>query len=194
MAIHGLGGGSSSTWKAANGNMWLRDMLPSSVPGARIMTFGYDTEPSGSRNVYRNSISSPANNLISALAILRGETESTRRPVIFVGHSYGGLVIKSALLRSISAEDDEENIKAIKSMTLGIIFLGTPHQGSRRDSLAKILQKVAYLNRTTLNASDLHRLEMDLDQFKSIISGFLIFCCYETLPTTSAMSIVCYES
>ena len=174
--------------------MWLRDMLPSSVPVARIMTFGYDTEPSGSRNLYRKFISSPANNLISALAILRKKTESTRRPLIFVGHSFGGLIIKSALLRSNSAEDDEEDIKAIKSMTLGIIFLGTPHQGSRSGSFAEILQKVAYLNRTTFcEASDSHCLEMDLDQFKSISSGFLIFCCYETLPTTSTLSIVSYE-
>lgn len=194
VAIHGLCG-DPFTWTAANGTMWLQHLLPSAVPNSRIMTYGYDAHIPNSRNIYRNPINSHANNLISALSSLRAKTESTQRPLIFVGHSLGGLVIKSALLRSAFAENDEENIQAIKSMTLGILFLGTPHQESINDSLADIVQNIAFLNRRTeCKESESRCLESQLDQFKSISPKFLIFCCYETLSNTSTKSIVSYAS
>lgn len=56
----------------------------------------------------------------------------SRLPIILIGHSLGGLVIKQALCagRSESAIDD----------ILGIIFLGTPHQGA---SAAKGIARLA---------------------------------------------------
>lgn len=47
VAIHGLGGHRESTWTdEKTQSMWLRDFLQYDIPDARILTFGYDSDPS----------------------------------------------------------------------------------------------------------------------------------------------------
>lgn len=41
IAIHGLNGDAYATWTHENQTLWLRDLLPSFLPGSRIFTFGY---------------------------------------------------------------------------------------------------------------------------------------------------------
>ena len=36
--VHGLRGHSIETWESKGGKVWPRDMLPSDIPSARIMT------------------------------------------------------------------------------------------------------------------------------------------------------------
>lgn len=42
VAIHGLGGDAEHTWEHGT-KLWLRDFLPSQVPAARVMSYGYDS-------------------------------------------------------------------------------------------------------------------------------------------------------
>ena len=43
VAIHGLNGHREKTWThAESGTFWLRDLLPTALPGARIYSYGYD--------------------------------------------------------------------------------------------------------------------------------------------------------
>lgn len=42
IAIHGLNGHYERTW-TENGTLWLRDLLPEDLPGARVYSFGYDS-------------------------------------------------------------------------------------------------------------------------------------------------------
>jgi hypothetical protein len=51
VAVHGLGGHRLGTWTdKRTGCLWLRDSLPSELPNARIMSYGYDSKLR-SRNV-----------------------------------------------------------------------------------------------------------------------------------------------
>jgi hypothetical protein len=45
VAVHGLGGQRLRTWKNNKGEIWLQDWLPTSLPGARIYTYGYNSDP-----------------------------------------------------------------------------------------------------------------------------------------------------
>ena len=122
------------------------------------------------------------------MMFIREETGSTQRPLIFIGHSLGGLVIKSVLLHSAQAEDNERNLRAIKSVTLGVLFLGTPHQSVSLGDIVKTI--ISLYGRTEIKESESHWLETQLDQFKSISTSLMIFCCYEKQATTSANSPV----
>lgn len=54
------------------------------------------------------------------------------RPVVWIGHSMGGLLTKLILLKSI--DSNEQHLQRMAKNTKGIVFLGTPHRGS---SIAK---------------------------------------------------------
>lgn len=41
IAVHGLHGDAFTTWTHQNGKMWIRDFLPSFLPGCRTYTYGY---------------------------------------------------------------------------------------------------------------------------------------------------------
>ena len=63
------------------------------------------------------------------------DLEATRRdepyrPIIFIVHSLGGVVLKEALRRSWRADAYEADLKAVYTSTKAIIFMGTPHRGS----------------------------------------------------------------
>jgi hypothetical protein len=49
------------------------------------------------------------------------------RPLLFIGHSLGGIVIKEALRRSYSCGKYQRHLHSIYEFTTGIIFFGTPH-------------------------------------------------------------------
>ena len=93
----GLGGHAFGSFKEKGGPfMWLRDALPLDVPGARILIYGYDTR------LIRSSSFQNLTDLGRAFQIdLRGIRElNQERPMVFIGHSLGGLVIKEVALAS----------------------------------------------------------------------------------------------
>lgn len=44
--VHGPDG-CEKTWTASNGTYWPRDLLPSDIPNARILSWGYDVSTYG---------------------------------------------------------------------------------------------------------------------------------------------------
>jgi hypothetical protein len=57
VAVHGLGGDFCRTWtKKADAHLehdvfWLSQLLPVDLPGARVYSFGYDSQPAFSKSV-----------------------------------------------------------------------------------------------------------------------------------------------
>jgi hypothetical protein len=77
--------------------MWLRDSLPfdltldtSDQPIARVMIYGYDSVVAESKSI--QNIEDIATGLIGSLQKLANA--SMIRPIILLGHSLGGLIIK----------------------------------------------------------------------------------------------------
>ena len=125
--VHGLTGKRQSTWTHANGLCWPLDLLPGLFPRARILTFGYDADVVRLWNaVGANTLRDHGKSLAAAVADAQPATGQRR--IVFVAHSLGGLVVEQALL--LCRWSNEPRLNRVIEDTIGVLFMGTPHQGS----------------------------------------------------------------
>ncbi|KAF8517759.1 hypothetical protein BU17DRAFT_91618 [Hysterangium stoloniferum] len=131
VAIHGLDGHREGSWTAENGILWLKDLLPQRLPNARIVTYGYDASTGSQSKKIDETLYGHAENFISRLALLRDSTTTTTRPIIFIAHSLGGIILKFALIHANQCNESHlPHHKQIILLAIGILFFGTPHQGT----------------------------------------------------------------
>jgi len=145
VAVHGLNGHRETSWTdEKSGKLWLRDLLPQRFPNARILTFGYDAHTLKLSEVSHLSLNDHGTSLIAELLRFRRDPESERRPIIFLAHSLGGIVIKHALVTCDSArQGHNEEYRSIKLSTCGVVFFGTPHAGANGAEFQEVLNNIA---------------------------------------------------
>jgi hypothetical protein len=91
--VPGLGGHVEKTWQSREDKtLWPRDLLPSQIPDARVLGFSYNTTLKGSTG--NSGIRDHASGLHMRLFEDRYNDVDKSRPLVFVGHSLGGLIIK----------------------------------------------------------------------------------------------------
>ncbi|MDF5725168.1 MAG: NACHT domain-containing protein, partial [Rhizonema sp. PD37] len=137
--VHGLAGHAWGTWhpEGKDGKCsefwpaWLWKDLKDDGIDVAVWTFGYKA-PRLNWNGVPQSLTVLANELLEFLK----DKSIAKRPLIFITHSMGGLLIKKLLetARNIGNEttNDPHHVfcqKLIKT-TKGIVFLATPHRGS----------------------------------------------------------------
>jgi hypothetical protein len=72
-------------------SLWLRDFLPLTVPTARVWSYGYDSEVL-SQSV--NEIDLEARSLLDRIQGAREDSGTLQKPIIFIAHSLGGIIVK----------------------------------------------------------------------------------------------------
>ena len=99
--VHGLTGNAFKTWfDEKSGTHWPSDLLSKDFPDARIFTWGYDANVAGFLQQAGGSrITNHAETLVSDIVGERSSNNVKERPIIFVSHSLGGLVVANALSR-----------------------------------------------------------------------------------------------
>ncbi|KAI3342513.1 NACHT and WD domain protein [Ustulina deusta] len=143
--VHGLGGGSRKTWSKTEllSHFWPQEWLPKddTFERVRIQSFGYNSDWAKSKDNCLN-LHHFGKGLLAHLAtsppLLSSDT-----PIILVGHSMGGLVIKKAYILARQDTTYERLSDRIYSM----YFLATPHKGSDSARLLKNILLVAALSR-----------------------------------------------
>ncbi|KAH0562629.1 hypothetical protein GP486_002692 [Trichoglossum hirsutum] len=93
--VHGLQSDPFEAWKALK-KSWPKDFLAKDVPTARILTFGYGNLESE----LATSIKGLGQLLLGSISFDRAQHGNATRPIIFVAHSFGGLIVKSVRTRS----------------------------------------------------------------------------------------------
>lgn len=73
VAVHGLNGHREETW-TVNGVNWLRDLLPTDIPNARICSWGYDANTHSTSPISAQYLYDHATTLISDLCLKRSMT------------------------------------------------------------------------------------------------------------------------
>jgi len=178
--VHGMGGHARGTWhpqeKHDDDNFWPT-WLGEDLNNVGIWSLGYEVEPFKWKG-NAMPLSDRATNILDLLDSYGiGE-----RPLIFIAHSLGGLLVKQMLRNA----RDYVKWTVIASQTKGIVFLSTPHSGS---DMASWIKHIGGILRTTVSVDELEahhsRLrELNLlyrndEQFSQI--PMLIYC--ETRPT-----------
>ena len=79
-------------WTHEDGTFWPRDLLPHSCPNARIMLFGYNSSVALGASKFH--IHDHANELLDRFSHSRKSDKELCRPIVFIAHSLGGLVVK----------------------------------------------------------------------------------------------------
>ncbi|KAF8221360.1 hypothetical protein L208DRAFT_1328490 [Tricholoma matsutake] len=114
-------------------------------------------------------------------------SQTQQQPIIFVAHSLGGIVLKNALIHA--DRNEYAPYKAVEHSTYGIIFLGTPHQGSAAVDMAALILQILSIGFDTSNSilSDLalhgKALQQQQDQYNQISLRYATKCYYEMYPT-----------
>ena len=177
VAISGLGSHAFGSWKDRHSPyMWLKDAVPQYLPNARVLIYGYDSKLVGSRSF--QNLSDVGSGFRASLKVALGSIPR-ERPLIYVAHSLGGLVLKQAMVQMFSGDAaDSRNFKA----TFGILFFGVPNQGMDISSLLAMVHgqpNLHFLSTLSKDGGLLHGL---IERFRTIIhfQDSKIYSFYET--------------
>ncbi|KAG8797716.1 hypothetical protein FRC16_008589, partial [Serendipita sp. 398] len=172
IAIHGLDGHRENSWTADDGTMWLRDLLPDDVPNARILTYGYDAYTRSFSQTSTKTIFHHAEAFVEDLSRLRRAADP-KRPIIFLAHSLGGIILKQALVLCHSDNfETKDTSRDILVSTFAILFFGTPHSGANGVQLAEWMGRVLSVCMST-NDRILKALSRDSSELENIQKLYL---------------------
>ncbi|PVH93671.1 hypothetical protein DM02DRAFT_619122 [Periconia macrospinosa] len=150
----------SSPSPSSSSVFWPEQYLASDIPQARVWTYGYSADVIGGlfQANNKNSISQHGQDL--SVRLERDIDNS--KPIAFVVHSLGGIIVKDAIRRS----------EKIRERTKLIIFLGTPHRGSAYAGWGQIASNLARLALQDSNKKMLEALEVNSEVLDNIHEEF----------------------
>lgn len=138
--VHGLGGKSHDTWRhgkeGGDDHFFWPEELGNELHECNVWAIGYEAD------ILRASGKGMIIGLraTACASLLKAQNVGFIRPVIFICHSMGGLIVKALIdmYRQSTGEENEVLVKNIK----GIVFCGTPHRGSQVADAAIKLGKI----------------------------------------------------
>lgn len=146
--VHGLGGDWQKTWtspSAEKPGCWL-DWLAEDNPTWAIYSLGHHTPKLGRSS----SLSEKARIAVNELDRKIGPHS---QPIVFVTHSFGGLLAKAiaCYLDERNRLDPTSKSERVRPENIsGIVFLGTPHRPTAHAKIAAVAEKIFKLGLTQL--------------------------------------------
>lgn len=177
---------------------------------ARILSYGYSTRlfsdaegglrgeqtkqtPLGDRvlQYLPQALYLHSDRLLQQMTALRGDA-ARDRPIVWIGHSLGGLIVKNTLVQASSSIGTHYKQKATQLSTCGVLFFGTPMQDTSSKSWARILTRIMSVSldlRFKINFKKHDTMFEDFDlqgqRYKGIERQFRNYSFCENKKTTS---------
>lgn len=191
MTVHGPFENAHQTWTAdPRGKTWLGEVLDPASPIRRVLNFSYIASP---RILLGED---PANNLLQTAHTLVADLEATRqlsntsgRPIIFICHDLGGIIVKKALAFSATQVSHHvEHKYSIYISTYAIMFFGTPHFGYTKALWKGVFkQHPSFVRRHTDQSSSITSFDETLQNithdFAPLVKQFHLYFFWEGRPT-----------
>jgi len=196
--VHGLGGDYAATWRYDQNSSWPH-WLADEFPEVGVWSLEYAASPSrwgcilgffsGDRDAgYSMALPDRAGQVLDRMV----QKHLGERPLLFICHSLGGLLVKQILRKADDADDDPRK-KQVAAQTRAVLFLATPHNGAE---LASLLDAFRTLFGTTvsiddLRAHDAHLLDLyNWYRNHSLGLGIRTVTYYEKRPVMGVLPIV----
>ncbi|KAG9252182.1 uncharacterized protein F5Z01DRAFT_682702 [Emericellopsis atlantica] len=177
--------------EGASGNLqgasWVRQGIRREANVARILLYEHPVLEEGT------TIGDLADALLEDLRATRDESANGQRPIVFIAHSLGGLVVKMLLAKA----SRDNRFEDILRDCYGVAFFGTPHQGSSyfsMPSLAPSIQSLLQLKQPlplsiTVDLRPGNSLLLRADEaFKDIAHDLRVWTLYETIDSRLSSS------
>lgn len=148
--VHGLQGDLRKTWTNQNGGFWPAWLAEDNAELA-VWSVGYEATVSGWSGTAM-PLFDRANNILAELQA----AEIGNRPICWVTHSMGGLLVKQMLR---NADTLAPEFRAFSAAIRCVVFTGTPHTGS---DLAGIARYLGFFLRSGAAAEELQALSSPL--------------------------------
>ncbi|KAG8162591.1 hypothetical protein KVR01_008356 [Diaporthe batatas] len=184
LAVSGLGSHPFGSFvHKKHRNMWLADNLPEDLPAARVMIFGYES------GLQHSTSHVQLDDLARLLRMAIGQISPSydRKPLLLIGHSLGGLLVKQALIQiAESGSKDGGRLDMIQ----GILLFGAPNDGLDIESLVPMVndQPNRFLLES-LSSKSSQVLRRQKQEFSKVLelTKIHVYCLYETeLSPTAA--------
>ncbi|OAP62861.1 hypothetical protein AYL99_02088 [Fonsecaea erecta] len=194
--VHGLRGGSVKTWcKDEQLDLfWPKEWIATDEDfqhRVRTFSFGYATDWLTSQSS-QLTLHDFGRDLLHQLENSPHLRKEQRTPIVLIGHSMGGLVIKKAYLLA------HQQRKSIANRIKYVVFLATPHRGSgSAEKLNSLLTltgwEKAYVEDLRRNSGSLHVIN---DEFRTVArpDTLRLLSFYETLGSFKSHLIVDQDS
>lgn len=132
------------------------------------MSYGYNSSTAFSRSV--SDIEDQAGALLHALNVERMSPAQQKRPIIFVAHSLGGIIIKKALI--IANERLSQYSSLLHSVSAMVLF-GVPHRGADVAYWANFAANVLSASHLGANPNFVKTLQKNSRAFADISQQFI---------------------
>ncbi|KAF5963252.1 ankyrin protein 3 [Fusarium bulbicola] len=204
VAVCGLGGHALGSFKEKNGRfVWLRDALPSDIPNARILTYGYDTKLSKSEAFQNLTDLGRALQIdledirvfdqgfppsLRKLILTRTQTKLVRYYSSDI--AWVGLLSKRKAVRLFDEEPLGHDFPILNAVS-GFAFFGVPHRGLEVEFLVPLVKdnpNRALLESLNKNSSLLYHLQNAFGKI-SKARGLSVVSFYETEKSPTAVWI-----
>ncbi|WP_191253317.1 esterase/lipase family protein [Amycolatopsis oliviviridis] len=177
--VHGLDGDARKSWSAKREGSFWPEWLGQDIEGVSVWSLDYDAASSH----WLGHAMPIQDRAISLLAHLEKDGIG-QRPLCFVTHSMGGLVVKEMLLH---AADGRADYTEFATATRGVVFLATPHTGS--DIVTKaVVKALAVVYRKTEAVDGLERNSAHLRQLNTRYRNWSVH------PTSDIKHKIFYET
>ncbi|KAF3022635.1 hypothetical protein E8E14_013971 [Neopestalotiopsis sp. 37M] len=188
IAMSGLASHPFGSWQPKGDDksyMWIRDTLPTTIGGVRFILFGYDTTLNDSNSF--QSIVDLADSLYLTLQT-NGWGSPSAKPLVFLAHSLGGVLLKQLLVILAGAND---STRFMLNMIKGAMFFGTPSRGMAMGQLLTMVgdqpnrDLIEHLSETSEFLSNLETQFTGISQ----IQRMRLYWAYETKTSPTVQNI-----